>query len=283
MISGTTGILGICGHPVGHSLSPAMQNEALKACGLNCVYVPFDVPPEHIGQAVQALRALGILGVNVTVPHKTAVMPFLDQLDRSARLAGAVNVIANQQGVLTGYNTDGAGLVRSLKEDLNVIVSGKRIMIIGAGGAARGAVAALCDAGCRRISISNRSRERADLLAEMITVTWPGVDGAVVTPDHFSQELASADLLINTTTLGMRGEAVPGLNLSDLPLSAAVYDMVYAPSRTPLLQEAESRGIAWANGLGMLAAQGELAFEIWTGCQAPAGLMKSVLARVCEP
>ena len=283
-VNGTTRVLAIIGHPVEHSLSPAMQNAAVAASGLDYVYVPFGVAPERLGEAVSGLRALGVAGFNVTIPHKVAVMEYLDGLDESAEAAGAVNTVLNDTGRLIGYNTDGDGLVASLAEDLGFSPGTGTIVIVGAGGAARGAVAALSRAGARRIVIVNRSSGRARELANSLGARYGATE---IIPTGGAGELKpwleETALVVNTTSLGMNGEPIPFLALSGLPPTAAVYDMVYAPPVTPLLREAAALGLRCANGLGMLAAQGELAFRIWTGRTAPRGVMKGVLSGVCNP
>lgn len=280
-LSGSCGVFGIIGYPVRHTLSPVMQNAAMQACGLDGVFVPFDVQPERLGEAVAGLRALGIRGVNVTIPHKTCVVPYLDGLDESAAAAGAVNTISNEDGRLVGYNTDGDGLVRSLAEEFAFTPEDSTVIIIGAGGAARGAVAAICRAGARRITIANRSRDRATALVTAMGGRYP--DTVLAVADYGEQltpALQEADLVVNSTSLGMNGEVIAGLDLEALHRNSVVYDMVYAPPVTPLLQEARRLGLRYANGLGMLAAQGELAFHIWTGILPPIGLMKRVLAGI---
>lgn len=275
--NGTTRVLGIIGHPVGHSLSPFLQNTALDACNLNYVYVPFDVHPDELGSAVAGLRSLGVDGFNVTIPHKTAVIQFLDHLDESAELAGAVNVVHNTGGRLVGYNTDGAGLLKSLKEELEFIPGSGRIIIIGAGGAARGAVAALCRAGSSDIVIVNRTPERSLELIEPLRHRFGLTQiTAVRNKEELAPFLVDCALVLNTTSLGMNKETIPFLKVDTLPLSAKVYDMVYAPAVTPFLREAMDRGLKCANGSGMLIGQGEYAFAIWTGKMPPRGLMKSI-------
>jgi shikimate dehydrogenase len=260
-----------------------MHNCALRACGLNYVYVPFEVSPGGLSEAVSGLKALGVAGFSVTIPHKTAVMPFLDQLDISAETAGAVNTVKNDGGRLIGYNTDGDGLVRSIADEFGFNVRGASIAIIGAGGAARGAVAALCRAGAARIIIANRTRERAAGLVSAMTIRFPDtILTAVAGFKELEESLGDCDVLVNTTSVGMDRDTLPVVQLSRLPRRSRVYDMVYAPPVTRLLQEAASLGLAGANGLGMLAAQGELAFTIWTGVTPPSGLMKSVIDRICE-
>jgi len=283
MVHGTTRIIGIIGYPVRHSLSPVMQNSALQACGLDYVYVPFEVVPEELGNAVSGLKALGVSGFNVTIPHKTEVMSFLDELDQSAESAGAVNTVKNDAGRLIGYNTDGDGLVRSLMAELEFIPQGASIALVGAGGAARGAIAALCRAGARRIVIANRTRDKAAALVSLMADRFPCVEFS--TADDFECLegcLGEVDLLINTTSFGMHLDNRRIVCLDNLPPNARVYDMVYAPPVTSLLRDAEQKGLRHANGLGMLAAQGELGFTIWTGSMPPKGLMKSVLDSICH-
>lgn len=281
-LNGKTRIIGILGHPVGHSLSPLMQNAALESCNLDFVYVPFDVHPDNLEDAVNGLRALGVSGFNVTIPHKSAIIPCLDELDETAEAAGAVNTVKNIDGRMVGYNTDGDGLVRALAEDLEFVPGQGTILIAGAGGAARGAVAALCRAGAGRIVIFNRTADRAVELAESLGSRYGNTEILVAKNETEVKKYAQrASLLVNTTSAGMKQEVLPFIELADLPIDAKVYDMVYSPPVTPLLSQASALGIRGVNGLGMLAGQGELAFKIWTGIFPPPGLMKSTLANIC--
>jgi shikimate dehydrogenase len=283
-LSGATRVLGIIGNPVRHSLSPAIQNAAIVACELDYIYVPFEVTPELLSVAVSGLRALGVCGFNVTIPHKSAIVRYLDELDESAVAAGAVNTVLLRDGLMTGYNTDGYGFVSSLAEGLNFVPGVDTIVVIGAGGAARGAVAALCCAGAERIVVVNRSLDKAAQLAKEMNIRYPKTTVSVSLQDEVSEDhLGTASLLVNTTSLGMNGERIDFVDLARLPMTAKVYDMVYSPAETILLREASSMGISVANGLGMLAAQGERAFTIWTGKTPPQGLMKRVLQGVCFP
>lgn len=284
VISGKTRVVGIIGNPIGHSLSPVMQNAALAACRLDYVYVPFAVSPDDLGQAVRGLRALGVRGFNVTIPHKKAIIPFLDQLDDSAEAAGAVNTVLLNGATMVGYNTDGVGLVDSLALDLGFQPGAEPIVVIGAGGAARGAIAALCHAGAKKIIICNRSLETArDVMRDMIN-RYPDAQVDVRRLDQTDEELLGAtSLLLNTTSLGMNGERIEGIDLSRLPKHAVVYDMVYSHTGTPLVKEANARGLRAANGIGMLVAQGERAFEIWTGLKPPEGVMRTALAALSTP
>lgn len=277
-VQGKTRVVGIIGDPIRHSLSPIMQNAAFAASNLDYVYVPFAVSPLNLEQAVIGLKALGVCGFNVTIPHKTAIIPFLDRLDESAEFAGAVNTVQLCGTVLTGYNTDGAGLVDSLLNDLDFSPGAEQILVAGAGGAARGAIAALCHYGAKRIIICNRSLDNARAVMLDMNIRYPETRIDVVRQNQVSEEyLGSTSLLINTTSLGMNGERIEGINLSHLPEHAKVYDMVYSSSGTPLVNEASASGLRAVNGLGMLVAQGERAFEIWTGQKPPEGVMRQAL------
>lgn len=282
-VSGSTRILGIFGDPVAHSLSPVMQNEALATAGIDAVYVPFHVRPDALPAAVASLRALEVWGVNVTVPHKEAVCPHLDEIDPQARMAGAVNTIVNRQGRLVGFNTDGTGLLRSLSADLDFDPRGRRILLLGAGGACRAALAALAQAGAAWVGIANRTRSRAEILAREFGELQPGTIFASysLAPEDLSAALSGIDLLVNTSAVGLKGESFGGFPWELLDSAAAVYDMVYSRSGTPLLAIARQRGHRAADGLGMLAAQGEEAFFLWTGVRPPSGVMKRRLLAEC--
>ena len=278
LITGKTALYGIIGYPVTHSLSPVMQNAALQAGGIDGIYLPFSVVPEELPTAVAGLRALQVRGFNVTIPHKTAIMPFLDELAPTAQEAGAVNTVVNDNGRLVGHNTDGEGLVCSLQRDLDVEVSGATVLLVGAGGAARGALAALCRSGVRSVRVVNRTAAAAQTLTEQFQERFPAVAlHSCVFQELVPAVLGRCDLVINATSLGMNGEIIPGLDLAQLPNHATVYDMVYAPPVTPLLLQARSRGLQAANGLGMLVAQGERAFQLWHGHKPTAGCMETAL------
>ncbi len=283
-VHGKTRVVCIIGDPVRHSLSPIMQNAAFAASLLDYVYVPFAVSPENLKQAVAGLKALGVCGFNVTIPHKTTIIPFLDRLDDSAESAGAVNTVHLCGPSLIGYNTDGDGLVDSLSTDLDFFPGAEQILVIGAGGAARGAIAALCRSGAKRILICNRSLQNARAVMQDMNIRYPETCIDVVSFNQVNEKhFCSTSLLINTTSLGMNGERIEGIELSQLPDHAKVYDMVYICSGTPLLKEASAAGLRAVNGLGMLVAQGERAFEIWTGQKPPEGVMRQALDRIQQP
>lgn len=275
-ITGTTKIYGIFGDPVSHSLSPLMQNEALRLAGIDAVYLPFHVRPPQLRSAVQGVRALQICGVNVTIPHKEAILHCLDEIDAQARLIGAVNTVVNRDGHLVGYNTDAPGLLRALAEDLQFVPAGKNILLLGAGGASRAALVALAQAGAAAITVANRDAQRARSLVEEFRSVWPGTSFAHVglSAESLKPVLGRSDLLLNSTSVGLKGESFAAIHPADLPTHASLYDMVYRQGGTPLLQAARARGLRAADGLGMLAAQGEEAFFLWTGERPPLGVMK---------
>lgn len=282
-IRGTTRILGVFGDPVAHSLSPVMQNEALTQAGIDAVYVPFHVRPENLAAAVEGIRSLNLWGANVTVPHKEQVGLFLDAIDPAARLIGAVNTIVNRGGVLTGYNTDAPGLLVSLAEDLQFDPTGRRILLLGAGGASRAAVVALARAGATWIGIANRSRSRATALVSEFDDVLEGTTLASfgLGSGELSRVLPRVDLLVNTSAVGLKGETFADFPWDGLPPGARVYDMVYGKGGTAFLHTARARGHRAADGLGLLAAQGEESFFLWTGQRPPGGVMKARLLAEC--
>jgi shikimate dehydrogenase len=258
-----------------------MQNAAFAASGLDYIYVPFAVTPQNLERAVYGMKALGVFGCNVTIPHKTAIIPFLDRLDATAEASGAVNTVLFSETGMIGYNTDGDGLIDSLAKDLGFSPGAEQILVIGAGGAARGAVAALCRSGATNITLCNRSVQNARSVMLDMKARYPGTTIDVAGQYHVTAAaVAATSLLLNTTSLGMNDERIECLNIADLPEHAKVYDMVYSSSGTPLVTEASQAGLRVANGLGMLVAQGELAFEIWTGQKPPEGVMRKALGRI---
>ncbi len=260
--------LALLAHPVGHSVSPAMQQAALDALGLDARYEALDVAPGALAGAVAALRSAPWWGANVSVPYKEAVVPLLDELRPTARRLGAVNTIVREGDRLVGDNTDLAGFARAL-DALGHFGAGTRAVVLGAGGAARAVVAALRDRGAT-VAVANRSMVRAEALVADL-----GAGGAtVLAPDDLAAAVCTADLLVQTTTVGMSG-GPPGSPLPSglLPRAGTVVDLVYRPARTPLLRAAAGAGLIVQNGLPMLVWQGAAAFEAWTGLAAPADAM----------
>ncbi len=278
-LTGKSLVFGILGDPVAHSLSPLMQNLALEEMGIDGVYVPFHVSPQDLPTAVAGLRALQVAGVNLTVPHKEAVLPLLDEIDPSARLIGAVNTIVNRRGKLVGYNTDGIGFLRSAQEELGFQAAASRVVLLGAGGACRAAVVALAEAHAAEILIANRSRERAVKLVAELDEQFPetALAASGFNEKMFADSLESADLVVNTTSIGLKGESMEFFPLEKIKQNALLYDMVYSRFGTPLLQSAKKQGFNAVDGLGMLAAQGEEAFFLWTGKRPGSGLMRNCL------
>ncbi|MGB9887030.1 MAG: shikimate dehydrogenase [Moorellales bacterium] len=277
MITGRTFVLGIIGWPVEHSVSPAMHNAALTALGLDGVYVPFYVAPPDLEAALKGLWALGVRGANVTVPHKEAVIPFLSRLSPEAKAIGAVNTLVREDGGWTGYNTDGVGFVRSLEEELGLAVGGRRALLLGAGGAARAVAFALAGAGAGVITLANRSRERAEVLArDLARQAQAEVHVLPLEPEALAGALAESDLLINCLPVGMypRVEEMPPVPVEKLSSNLVVCDLIYNPRSTRLLQAAQARGCRTLDGLPMLVAQGAVAFELWTGKSAPRETMR---------
>lgn len=275
MISSTTRLTGLLGHPVAHSKSPQMHNAAFAELGLDYRYLAFDVEPERIGEAVAGIRALGVRGVNVTIPHKVAVIPHLDELSEEARLIGAVNTIVQEDGRLIGYNTDGIGYISALREETGFDVSGKRILLLGAGGAARAVAAQMALAGSGQLVIAARAIDRAVALAEHLALH---ADTRGITMDVAERELASFDLIVNTTPVGMHPhvDEVP-ISTERLESGQLVSDLIYNPRITRWLQEAQARGCKIHGGLGMFIHQGAHAFQLWTGSAAPTDVMRQTV------
>ncbi|MFD1425608.1 shikimate dehydrogenase [Kroppenstedtia sanguinis] len=271
---------GLVGHPVAHSKSPVMMNEAFSQEGLPWIYLAFDVDSEELGQAVAGLKSLGFRGWNVTLPHKVAVMEHLDEIEESAQEIGAVNTVIQQDGRLIGTNTDGAGYLESLVRETGFDVKGRRVVILGAGGAARAVSYTLARAGAEQIRIVNRTEKKAQDLAEHLR-RWTRADG--ISPGEASIAIREADLLVQTTSVGMHPhlEGCP-VDPASLHGDLLVSDLIYRPRQTRLLREAKARGAQVHSGLGMLLYQGALAFERWTGRRAPVKRMGEVLKQSLE-
>jgi shikimate dehydrogenase len=276
-ITGKTVICGLIGDPVEHSMSPVIQNTAFKTLNLDYVYVPFRVTKEALPKAVYGMRALSIRGLNVTIPHKVSVLPLLDKIDEKAMKIGAVNTIFNANGLLTGYNTDAEGFIRPLIEkDINL--AGKKILVIGSGGAAKAVVFALVEQNAK-VVIINRSQEKANELAKQLKSQFSvNVDTFSLDESNFKNTSASVEMIVNTTSIGMGTNDTP-IPARFLRKNLVVYDIVYNPLRTRLLREAEIVGAMTISGADMLAWQGAIAFEKWTGYKAPFELMKNEIYR----
>lgn len=284
-ISGRTKVCGVFGCPVEHTFSPALHNAAFKAAGLDYVYVPFTVSPRSLAGAMEAIKALGLAGVNVTVPHKEAVLPLLDELSGEAEMTGAVNTVINRSGRLYGDNTDGKGYLAALKE-AGFDPAGRTVLFLGAGGAARAVAVQLALAGAGKLVFANRTGARASDLARFVAEKT-GVRAEVTPwPDRAGDKLpagvlAGADLVVQATSLGMSpnvNETVP-LPFECFRPGQAASDLVYNPVETLFLKKAAGAGAVTLSGLGMLLHQGALAFKLWTGVPAPLEIMREALQK----
>ena len=273
-ISGRTRVVGIIGDPVTHSRSPAMHNAAFAALGLDWVYVPLPVRSADLAAAVAAVRALGLAGVNVTVPHKEAVLPHLDALTPLARRVGAVNTIVARDGRLLGDNTDVHGFAATLRQQ-RLRLRGRRVLVIGAGGAARAVVAALADAEVGALTIANRTAARAAALARRLRGPRRQVLPLSALADP--AQLADLALVVNTTSLGLHDTAFPPLTATATPSRCVFVDLVYG-HETPFLRLARRAGRPACDGAEMLLHQGARAFTLWTGRRAPLTIMREVLS-----
>ncbi len=277
MISGRTGILGVIGDPVQHTASPVMHNAALGATDLDYAYVAFHVAADQVRTVPAAMRALQIRGLNVTVPHKVSIMAGLDEISDEARVIGAVNTISNDDGHLTGHNTDAYGVAASLEHDGGLRTFPAKVVLLGAGGAARAILyVVLQRPEVEEVALLNRSAGRAQQLAEDLDPEGKRVRvGGLEDCD----QVGDAGLLINTTSVGMEPEEdkSPLADETCLHGGLVVLDIVYRPLRTRLLAQAEAAGARVVEGLGMFVHQGARAFEIWTGEKAPVDVMRRAL------
>lgn len=279
-VKATTKIYGIFGHPVSHSLSPLMHNSAFAALELDCVYLAFDISPEKIGHAADAVRTLGIKGINITIPHKESIIPYLDEISPEAELAGAVNTVKNEDGKLSGYNTDVGGFLRAVEEDLDFKPEGANVFLLGAGGAARAVMSAFCMNGARSIYIANRTYEKTLKLGSEFGKQFKNIKIEPIALDDkevIKARLSETDILVNSTSAGMEGSETMEVPLESLRKSAVVYDLVYKPRETSLVRQARKLGHGASGGLGMLLYQGALSFEIWTGRDAPVNVMRKAI------
>ncbi|HEY4416662.1 MAG TPA: shikimate dehydrogenase [Verrucomicrobiae bacterium] len=292
-INAATRLCAVLGSPIRHSASPTMHNAAYAALGLNWRYLAFEVQPENLRAAIEGAKALGIAGFNLTVPHKLLALEMVDALDESAKIWGAVNTIRFEGRSPTGdwqplrhfekaapveirsvgFNTDADGLARSLREDLQFELRGKRVLLLGAGGAGRSIALKLAAENVSQLFLVNRTLSKISQIIMEIHKRFPAVR---VMQDY---PLADVDLIINATSLGLKPEDALPLDEKRFFLKPAhaVYDIIYRPAETPFLAAAKKAGCKTANGLGMLLHQGALAFEIWTGQTPPVSIMRQAL------
>ncbi len=270
----------VIGSPVGHSLSPAIHNAAFRAAGLSWLFVAWEVPDGLAGEALSAMKSLGMAGLSVTMPHKTAVAEAVDTLSPQAKKLQAVNCVARQGNQLVGHNTDGIGFLASLRADADFEPRGKTALVVGAGGAARAVVLALAEAGAAGIGVLNRTPARAQAAADLAPeVARPAAP----------REVGGFDLVVNATPVGMAGSGGAGsprdlpLPVDDLHPGQLLVDLIYEPMETPLLQAARARDVPAIGGLGMLVHQAAAAFEIWTQQPAPVEAMTEAVKSKMSP
>jgi shikimate dehydrogenase len=263
-------------------MSPVMHNAAFKNKGVDYVYLPFRVKKEELGKAIEGMRALNMRGLNITIPHKVAVIPFLDELDYLADKVGAINTVVNNDGVLKGYNTDATGFLQALLER-GIEPKEKRVVILGAGGASRAISFILAERGSSLV-ILNRTWDKAKVCADRISEIFRSEATALeLNRENLATALSQTDILVNTTSVGMDP------NVNETPVTAnllkpglIVFDIVYNPIETRLQREAEVAGATVISGLEMLVWQGVVAFEKWTGLKAPVELMREEVIKVLQ-
>lgn len=275
-------MVGLFGHPVGHSLSPAMHEAAIRSMGIQAVYKAFDVAPQDLPAAMAALRLLQFRGINLTIPHKEAALPLVDELTSTAARVGAINTVLRDGQRLIGDNTDGAGYVAALQSDLGLQVAGMHVAILGAGGAAKAIADALLDEGCQRVQLYNRNGARAQALGMHLQQYYSA--RRIMTAPLAEFNSAGLDLLINTTPVGMLGhlDGASPVAESHLRSDLIVSDIVYRPLHTPLLVAAAAHGAKIHDGTGMLVFQGALALSRWFGVVAPSLVMRNRLLDVLQ-
>jgi len=274
-------LVGVFGYPVAENPTIVMQEAAFHELGLQWRYLTIEVKPEDLGAAMAGLRAYNMRGINLTIPHKVAVIKYLDEVAPDAQLMGAVNTVRLEDGRLIGENTDGKGFLRSLREDGNSDPAGKRVTLLGAGGAARAITVELALAGAAEINVANRSCERGQVLVDLLNEKTPAKatfhpwQGPFTIPE-------GTDILVNATSIGLYPEvnARPDLKYDTISAGMIVCDVIPNPPQTPFLREAAGRGATVLDGLGMLVYQGAIGFKMWTGQDAPVEVMHQALAQV---
>ncbi len=273
-------LVGVFGYPVSENPTGVMQEAAFRELDLNWRYLTIEVEPEELADAFVGLKAFKMRGINLTIPHKVAVLPFLDEISAEARLMGAVNTVYREGNKLIGENTDGKGFMTALRTDASIDPAGKRVVLIGAGGAARAIATELALAKAKTLTIINRSPERGKSLVELLE-NRIGVD-AHFTPWQEKHSIPpDTDILVNSTSIGLFPdiEESPDINYESIHSGMVVCDVIPNPPKTPFLRKADKRGAMTLDGLGMLVYQGAIGFRIWTGYEAPVRVMRQALEK----
>ena len=277
-VNGETKVYGIIGYPVKHSKSPQFQTAAFLSLKINGIYLPFEVKPEDLEDAIKGVKALSIKGINVTVPHKEEVIKYLDEISQEVKYIGACNTIKNIDGYLKGYNTDAYGFIEGLKEILPEPHK-KNFLVIGAGGASRAVLYGLINEGVQSIIVANRTVERVYEIIKDFKALSRFIDQIIqpVGLDQIEKKLDDVDVIVNTTSVGLKDEDPPLFDYSKIKKNHIVIDIIY--KKTKLLQAAEEKGCLYQDGLPMLLYQGAKAFEIWTRQKAPVEVMREILEK----
>jgi shikimate dehydrogenase len=276
-IDGSTTLVGVFGAPIKHTASPAMHNAAFEALTMNWAYLAFHVDPQSLRAALLGARDMGLAGVNLTVPHKILALDCVDEIDAEARKLGAVNTVAMEKGKLRGFNTDGYGFLKAVKEEFNLSLRGKRVLVLGAGGAGRGIAVKCALDGAARVIVANRTPAKIEPIAREIGNTKSEFLSLALTADEIRRVIDEVDLMVNATSVGLKDGDSLGLGADLFSPRLRVYDTIYRPAETEFLQIAGGAGAQVANGLGMLLHQGAKSFEIWTKRKAPLAVMRRAL------
>ena len=267
---------GIFGHPISHSLSPRMHTASFRALGIQAEYTAFDVLPEALAERLDACRAEGFTGLNLTLPHKSAALALMTRIDPIAQLAGAINVVRFDADGCAGFNTDITGFLASLQEDCGITPEGRRVLVLGCGGAGRAVALACAKSGAEVITLANRSAEKAERLAQDLARV-PNLRSRISTATDWCAASRDADLVVHCTSAGLHAGDVSPLAPEAFRTGQVLYDVVYTATVTPTICAAQAAGATTANGLGMLIHQGAHAFKIWTGLDADIRAMRDAL------
>ncbi len=263
----------VIGDPIDHSLSPNIHSAAFRELNLDCSYIAYRIPKDELGEGIEGLKKIKIDGFNVTIPHKVEMMKYLDKIDESCSLIGAVNTVSNNDGVLKGYNTDMDGFLEPLKKR-NIDISNSNVLLLGAGGAARAIVAGFAKEKAKKITIANRTIEKATNLVEFAKKI--SLDANAITIDEVGESAKNYNIIVNATSIGLQKEASP-ISLDGIVEKTVVYDIVYMPMNTDFLKKAKEKNAIVIYGYEMLLGQAVRAFEIWHGMEAPYNAMKKAL------
>lgn len=278
VIGGGTQAFALLGHPVRHTLSPVMQNAALRAMGLDAVYLAFDVPSGGVREVLRAMRTMGFGGVNITVPLKIEALEAVDERDPTAELLGAVNTVAFRDGRLIGFNTDGVGFLAAFEEAFGRGVAGERFFVLGAGGAGRAVALTCAQAGAASVRIADVDGRRAEHVAGELRKSFPSVEVSVCADRAaWPREAAQVDAVIQATPVGMHAGDSSPLPSEAFRAGARAFDLVYTSVETPFVAAARRAGAEAVNGLGMLLHQGVRALAVWTGITPPVEVMRAAL------